>query len=96
MVRMWSNSRYVSKRVKKFYYTICKCTTGHHQQKVITKHQSNNIDNNDIQIVKFYQTRKLAVQHLSIYGIYIALLQGNYSEALPAQARAKIKVLRSL
>jgi len=34
--------------------------------------------------------------YLSIYGIYIALLQGNYSEALPAQARAKIKVLRSL
>src|SRR6218665_2910938 len=31
--------------------------------------------------------------YLSIYGIYIALLQGNYSEALPAQARAKIKVL---
>jgi len=27
--------------------------------------------------------------YLSIYGIYIALLQGNYSEALPAQARAK-------
>src|SRR6218665_3470362 len=33
---------------------------------------------------------------LSIYGIYIAPLQGNYSEALPAQARAKIKVLSSL
>jgi len=30
--------------------------------------------------------------YLSIYGIYIAPLQGNYSEALPAQARAKIKV----
>jgi len=27
--------------------------------------------------------------YLSIYGIYIAPLQGNYSEALPAQARAK-------
>ena len=27
----------------------------------------------------------------SIYGIYIAPLQGNYSEALPAQARAKGK-----
>src|SRR6218665_2205924 len=34
--------------------------------------------------------------YLSIYGIYIALLQANYSEAFPAQARAKIKVLRSL
>src|SRR6218665_1653744 len=34
--------------------------------------------------------------NLSIYGIYIAPLQGNYSEALPAQARAKIKVLTSL
>ena len=34
--------------------------------------------------------------YLSIYGIYIAPLQGNYSEALPAQTRAKIKVLRSL
>jgi len=32
----------------------------------------------------------------SIYGIYIAPLQGNYSETLPAQTRAKIKVLRSL
>jgi len=29
--------------------------------------------------------------YLSNYGIYIAPLQGNYSEALPAQARAKIK-----
>src|SRR6218665_1035303 len=29
--------------------------------------------------------------YLSIYGIYIAPLQGNYSEALPAQARAKRK-----
>src|SRR6218665_4083114 len=34
--------------------------------------------------------------YLSIYGIYIAPLQGNYSEALPAQARAKRKVLRRL
>src|SRR6218665_1900642 len=34
--------------------------------------------------------------YLSIYGIYIAPLQGNYSEALPAQTWAKIKVLRSL
>ena len=34
--------------------------------------------------------------YLSIYEIYIAPLQGNYSEALPAQARAKIKVLWSL
>jgi len=34
--------------------------------------------------------------YLSIYEIYIAPLQGNYSEALPAQARAKIKVVRSL
>jgi len=31
-----------------------------------------------------------------MYGIYIVPLQGNYSEALPAQARAKITVLRSL
>jgi len=30
--------------------------------------------------------------YLSVYEIYIAPLQGNY----PAQARAKIKVLRSL
>src|SRR6218665_2090878 len=29
--------------------------------------------------------------YLSIYEICIAPLQGNYSEALPAQARAKIK-----
>jgi len=35
----------------------------------------------------------MSVIYLSIYGIYIAPLQGNYSEALPAQARAKIKVL---
>jgi len=33
---------------------------------------------------------------LSIYGIYIAPLQANYSEAFPAQARAKRKVLRRL
>jgi len=33
---------------------------------------------------------------LSIYGIYIAPLQGNYSEALTAQVRAKRKVLRRL
>src|SRR6218665_2853404 len=32
--------------------------------------------------------------HLSIYKIYMTLLQGNYPEALQAQARAKIKVLR--
>ena len=30
---------------------------------------------------------------MSIYGIYIAPLQGNYSEAFPAQARVKRKVL---
>jgi len=36
------------------------------------------------------------VSYLSIYKIYIAPLQGNYSEALPAQAQAKIKVLSSL
>jgi len=30
--------------------------------------------------------------YISIYGIYIAPLKGNYSEALPAQARAKRKV----
>ena len=34
--------------------------------------------------------------YLSIYTIYIAPLQGNYAEALPAQARAKGKVLRRL
>jgi len=34
--------------------------------------------------------------YLSIYRIYIAPLQDNYSEALPAQARAKRKVLRRL
>src|SRR6218665_755929 len=34
--------------------------------------------------------------NLSIYGIYIAPLQGNYSEALSAQAWPKIKILRSL
>src|SRR6218665_1055090 len=34
--------------------------------------------------------------NLSIYGIYIAPLKGNYSEALPAQARAKRKALRRL
>ena len=34
--------------------------------------------------------------YISIYGIYIAPLQGNYSEALPDQARAKRKVLRRL
>ena len=39
---------------------------------------------------------KILSIYLSIYEIYIAPLQGNYSEALPAQARAKIKVLRSL
>src|SRR6218665_2235142 len=35
--------------------------------------------------------------YLSIYiSIYIAPLQGNYSEALPAQARPKRRVLRSI
>ena len=34
--------------------------------------------------------------YLSIYEIYIAPLQGNYLEVLPARARVKIKVLRSL
>jgi len=33
--------------------------------------------------------------YLSIYGIYIAPLQSNYSEALPAQARTKISGFRS-
>ena len=33
---------------------------------------------------------------LSIYEIYIAPLQGYYSEAIPAQARAQRKVLRRL
>ena len=36
------------------------------------------------------------MQLISIYGIYIAPLHGNYSEAPPAQARAKKKVLRRL
>ena len=31
------------------------------------------------------------IVYLSIYGIYIAPLQGNYLEALPAQARATNK-----
>ena|SRR6218665_390865 len=34
--------------------------------------------------------------YLCISEIYVAPLRGNYSEALPAQAWAKIKVLRSL
>src|SRR6218665_3241495 len=34
--------------------------------------------------------------YLCIYRIYIVPLQGSYSEALPAQARAKRKVLRRL
>ena len=33
---------------------------------------------------------------LSVYGTYITPLQGNYSEALPAQARTKRKVLSKL
>src|SRR6218665_3604122 len=37
------------------------------------------------------------ILYLSIYIVtYIAPLQGNYSEALPAQARPKRRVLRSL
>ena len=40
---------------------------------------------------------KTTVQlYLSIYGIYIAPLQGNYSEALPAQAQVKIKGFKEL
>jgi len=40
---------------------------------------------------------KLSLIYLSIYiSTYIAPLQGNYSEALPAQARPKRRVLRSL
>jgi len=34
--------------------------------------------------------------YASIYGIYIAPLQGNYSEALPAQAQVKIKGFKEL
>ena len=34
--------------------------------------------------------------YLSIYSISIALLKGNYSEALPAEARATREVLRRL
>src|SRR6218665_1629764 len=34
--------------------------------------------------------------YLPLYEIYIAFLQGNYSEALPAQTREKSKVLSSL
>jgi len=37
-----------------------------------------------------YETLFSDVICISIYEIYIALLHGNYSEALPAQARAKI------
>ena len=42
------------------------------------------------------EVTEVYLSYLSIYGIYIAPLQGNYSETLPAQARAKIKVLSSL
>jgi len=46
-----------------------------------------------LRIIK--EVKKLVKQvYLSIYGIYIAPLLGNYSEVLPAQARAKKKVLR--
>src|SRR6218665_3515844 len=44
----------------------------------------------------FNSVVSLLLFSLSIFGIYIAPLQGNYSEPLPAQARAKIKVLRRL
>jgi len=44
-----------------------------------------------LQVDQFY----LSI-YLSIYEIYIAPLQVNYSEVLPAQAREKRKVLRRL
>src|SRR6218665_1211244 len=44
--------------------------------------------------LKEYNIKCLNI-YLSIYEICIAPLQGYYSEALPAQAQAKIKVLRS-
>ena len=44
----------------------------------------------------WWKTYYLMYLSISIYGIYIAPFQGNFSEALPAQARAKRKVLRRL
>src|SRR6218665_3722599 len=54
-------------------------------------------------LLRFYLGRSSSIVYLSIYlsiclyiNLYIAPLQGNYSEALPAQARPKRRVLRSL
>jgi len=38
----------------------------------------------------------LSIECICIFGIYIAPLQGNYSEALPTKARPERKVLISL
>src|SRR6218665_655487 len=43
---------------------------------------------------KLFQSSIHPSIHPSIYKNYMTLLQGNYPEALQAQARAKIKVLR--
>jgi len=44
-----------------------------------------------------YSPQEIVISiHLSIFRIYIAPLQGNYSEAFSAQARAKREVLRRL
>jgi len=40
--------------------------------------------------VRLYIKRKYYSIYPSIYGIYIAPFQGNYSEALPAQANKKV------
>jgi len=42
------------------------------------------------------QCRKTKSIYLSIYEIYIAPLQGNYSEALPAQANEHITLVMRL
>jgi len=59
-----------------------------------------NIQNNMIQSfsddVHYVLEHDHGSRYLSIYGIDIAPLQGNYSEVLPAQAQAKRKVLSRL
>src|SRR6218665_2446993 len=39
---------------------------------------------------------RVSTFYLSIYGIYIAPLQGNYSEALPAQSRTKRTITKTI
>jgi len=48
--------------------------------------------------VRVLQSTKNGHTHiyLSIYRIYIASLQGNYSKALPAKAQAKRKIFSRL